>query len=232
MTRKSVFSPVVLSAIGLVAVVGALALAQQAKEGHAGGQPAMNLPPGWSEADMQACMLAGMPGEPHALLAKTVGEWQGEGEMWMAPDTEPMPYECTSTITTEMDGRFVKCEFHGDLPGMGPFHGVGYNGFDNVSQQYVSTWIDNHGTGIMYGTGERTADGRTITWHYKYNCPVTKKPAKMQQIERITGDNTMTMEIHMADPKSGKEYKMLSLNFTRKPGTGGMAGKAKPSGTR
>ena len=38
----------------------------------------------------------------------------------------------------------------------------------------------------------------------------------MRQVEKVTGEKTMTMEMFTNDPKSGKEYKMLSYNFTKK----------------
>ena len=34
-----------------------------------------------------------------------------------------------------MDGRFIKVEVEGEMPGMGPFHGFGIYGFDNVTQE-------------------------------------------------------------------------------------------------
>jgi hypothetical protein len=176
----------------------------------------MKLPPGWTEADMQACILAGTPGKMQAHLVKGEGEWTGKSKMWMVPDAEPMESECTSTITSMMDGRFVKCEMKGDMPGMGPYHGVGVFGFDNVSQKFVSSWLDNHSTGIMNGTGELSEDGKTLTWKYTYNCPVNKKPATLREIETITGPDTKTLEMYGSDPKSGKEFKMMLIEFTRK----------------
>jgi hypothetical protein len=136
--------------------------------------------------------------------------------MWMAPGAEAMKSACTSTVTTMMDGRYLKCEMAGEMPGMGPFNGFGLVGFDNVSQKFVGNWIDNHSTGIMNGEGELSPDGKTLTWRYTYNCPVTKKPAVMREVERMTGENTKTLEMFGNDPKSGKEFKMMSIDFTKK----------------
>lgn len=205
------------AALAVVAVAGSIALAQPSKDHKTpAGQPEMKLPAGWSEADMQTCMAAGMPGKMHEHLTNSVGVWHGMETMWMAPDTEPVKTECTSTITALMDGRYSKCEMAGDMPGMGPFNGMGITGYDNVSQKFVGTWIDNHSTGIMQGTGELSADGKTMTWNYTYNCPMTKKPAIMRQVETMTGAKTMTMEMFANDPKSGKEFKMLRIEFTKK----------------
>lgn len=205
-----------LAALGCTAVITTLALAEPSKDKPgAGAMPP--LPPGWTEADMQACAVAAMPGPMHEHLQGSTGVWEGKTSMWMAPGMPAMNSTCTSTITPAMDGRFVKCEYSGDMPGMGPFKGMGINGFDNVSGKFQSTWIDNMGTGIMFGTGELSADKKVLTWNYNFNCPVTKKPAVMRLVETSTGKDSMKLEMYTNDPKSGKEYKMMEIVFTRKP---------------
>jgi hypothetical protein len=216
MNCKKLFVPVVTAALGLGGIVGTIAIAAPAKDAkQAAAPPEIKLPPGWTVADMQACMMAATPGKQHEYLAKSVGAWNGKTTMWMAPGAEPMKSECTSTVTSLMDGRFIKVEVTGDMPGMGPFKGQGTYGFDNVSQKFVATWIDSQSTGIMNGTGELTADGMTMTRNYTYNCPITKKPTVMREIEKVTGPNTKTLEMHGTDPKSGKEFKMMFIEFTK-----------------
>ena len=217
MNRKKLCAPVLAAALGLGGVVGTIAIAAPAKDAkQAAAPPEIKLPPGWTIADMQACMAAATPGKQHEHLAKSVGVWKGKTTMWMAPGAEPVASECTSTVTSLMDGRYIKAEVAGDMPGMGPFNGLGTYGFDNVTQKLVATWIDSHSTGIMNGTGEWSADGKTLTWNYTYNCPITKKPTTMREIEKVTGPNTKTLEMHGTDPKSGKEFKMMFIEFTKK----------------
>jgi hypothetical protein len=179
-------------------------------------QSEFKLPPGWTAEDLQACMVAGTPGKMHELLAQGTGEWTGKSRMWMGPDSQPVESACTSTVTALMDGRFFQVYMKGEMPGMGPYKGLGLYGFDNVSQKFGSTWIDNHGTGLMQGTGSLSPDGKTITWNYTFNCPITKKQAVMREVETITGANTKTLEMYGADPKSGKEYKMMQIELTKK----------------
>jgi hypothetical protein len=173
------------------------------------------LPPGWTEADMQACIAAGTPGPMHQKLVRGVGHWSGTTTMWMAPDTEPMKSQCTTNVSTVMDGRYTKCEFSGDMPGMGPYQGLGYTGFDNVSQKFVGSWMDNHSTGMMTGEGTLSNDGNTLTWTYRTNCPITKKQTTMREVDRFDGDNSMTLDMYGTDPKSNKEYHMMHIELTR-----------------
>jgi hypothetical protein len=67
----------------------------------------------------------------------------------------------------------------------------------------------------MTGTGDLSSDGKTITWNFLYNCPIAKKPVAMREIETTDG-NSKTLEMFGADPKSGKEYKMMRIELTKK----------------
>jgi hypothetical protein len=199
-------------ALGII-VAGSLAIADAPKDAK---QPEMKLPPGWTAADMQACMIAGTPGKMQEHLAKGAGVWHGKTTMWMGPGTEPMKSECTSTATPIMDGRFLRVEVAGEMPNMGAYSGQGTYGFDNVAQRFVATWIDNHSTGIMSGVGELSSDGKTLTWKYTYSCPLTKQPAVLREVETITGANTKVLESFGNDPKSGKEFQMMRIELTKK----------------
>ncbi|MFO0981472.1 MAG: DUF1579 domain-containing protein [Planctomycetota bacterium] len=218
MRQRSGLVLVVLGALG-ASIVFAQAPKEGAKQGSSPAAQKHELPPGMTEADMKACTEASTPGPKHEYLAQSIGVWTGKTTMWMAPTAEPTKSECTSTITAMLDGRFTKCDMTGEMPGMGPFSGFGIYGFDNVAQKFQSTWVDNCGTGMMIGTGELSADGSTMTWTYSYNCPITRKPTVMRQIERRTSKDTMTMEMFGADPHSGKEFKMMEVVFSRKAGS-------------
>jgi hypothetical protein len=164
---------------------------------------------------MQACMAAATPGKQHQMLARGVGKWTGTTTMWMAPDTQPMTSQASSIVSTIMDGHFVKCEFSGEMPGMGAFQGLGFSGYDNAAQKYVSTWLDSQGTGIMFGDGTMSADGNTLTWNYHMTCPITKKATTMREVEHRTGDNSLTLDMYGEDPHSGKEFKMMHIDMKR-----------------
>jgi hypothetical protein len=233
-----------LAVVGLAAIAGSIALAQPAQPNKDAkpGQPATKQPaapakpvdaskpagqpegmppiPGMTEQqmkDMQTCMEAGAPGPQHAELAKAAGTWAGKCKMWMSPEAkEPsMTSECTQTVTSIMDGRFIKIDVKGDMAGM-PYHGAGVTGFDNVSQKYVCTWFDNCGSGIMNGVGEASQGGKVITFKYTYNCPIQKKPTTMREVHTHTSPDAFTLESFINDPHSGKEYKMMEIAFTRK----------------
>jgi hypothetical protein len=216
MNTRKLLPLVAMTALSLVAIARSIATAEAPKDAKVAAAPEFKLPPGWTEADMQACVLASTPGKMHERLAKTIGKWEGKNTMWMYPGADPIKTDCSSTVTPMMDGRFTKCEMAGEMPGMGPFQGLGIYGYDNVSQKFACTMIDNHNTGMMNGTGELSADGNTITWKFTFNCPITGKPAILRQIETMTGPETMTLEMYAPEPKTGKEYKMMVIEFKKK----------------
>lgn len=220
MNRKKLLAPVLVASLGFGAVVGSRVIAADAPTG---GKPAataaaseIKLPPGWTEADMRACMVAATPGKMQQHLAEGVGVWHGKNTMWMSPGAEPLKSQSTTTVTSIMDGRHIRVEVAGDMPGMGPYKGLGHYGYDNTARKFVSTWLDNHSTGIMTGTGELSPDGKILTWKYTYTCPLTKKPSVMRDVETITGPDTKTMEMFGADPKTGKEFRLMRIELTKK----------------
>lgn len=212
MTRRIVSVAVV---VGLLTFTVTHTRADSSASAPSTTEGQMPLPPGWTADDMQAMMAAGTPGKMQEWLARDAGSWRGKTSMVMYPGAEPMTSECTSTVTPIMDGRYVKVEMAGEMPGMGAYSGLGISGFDNVSQKFVSTWIDNHSTGIMYGTGELSPDGKTLTWKFDFNCPIAKGPVVMREIDTITGPNSKKLEMYGPDPKTGKEFKMMTIELTK-----------------
>lgn len=218
--KTTVRMAIVMGMIGLSVLSAPQALAQTAtndlpgKPGEGSGAP--QLPPGWSESDMTACIEAGTPGTMHEFLQGQVGVWQGTSQMWMGHGAaEAATGTCTWTVSSLFDGRYIKCEMSGEMPGMGPFTGLGLTGFDNVSQKFVGSWLDSHNTGIMQGVGELSSDGKQLAWTYSYHCPITKRPAVVRQVDHFTGENTMSFDMFATDPKSGQEYKCMHVDFTR-----------------
>ncbi len=196
----------------VVLAAGSIAIAQPSKKADA----AKPSPEEQMALCMQMCGEAATPGPEHAHLAKGVGTWNGKMTMYMPlPDSEPMKADCLSTITSVLGGRFFACESKSDMGPMGMFEGHGVYGFDNVSKEYTAIWYDTMGTGMATGTGERSSDGKTMTWTLTFNCPVKKGPITMRQIERVTGPDTMVMEMYGPNMLTGEEYKMMEIAYTR-----------------
>jgi len=167
-----------------------------------------------TEAEMKAWTEYMTPGESHKMLAKSDGDWNAEMTMWMAPNTAPT--QATTTVNNKMvlGGRYQQSTYTGTMMGM-PFEGMSTVAYDNAKKKFVSTWIDNMGTGItvMEGTWDNTK--KSITTKGKTFDPLTHKDVMMREVLTMIDDNTQKMEMYTT-PAGGKEYKNMEIKLTRK----------------
>ena len=179
---------------------------------------AADAPPSMSaeqKAMMDQMAKAAAPGPHHEVLNKMAGEWSATVKMQMDPSQPAEVSQSTSTITTLMDGRYSQEVASGNMMGM-PFSGMGITGYDNVIGKYVSTWIDNMGTGIMTSQGTADASGKVITWIGTMSDPATGKVTKARMVTTITDDNRHTFEMFSTPPGAKKEMKTMTIEYTRK----------------
>lgn len=154
------------------------------------------------------------PGEIHTMLAKSNGEWTEDIVMWMDPSTPPQKSTASCTNTMIMGGRYQQSTHKGNFNGM-PFEGMSWLGYDNAKKIFMSTWIDNMGTGIMYMEGTYDAATKTVTSKGKSVDPMTGKDMMVRETFTLVDDNNQMMTMYMT-PEGGKEYKSMEIKFTRK----------------
>lgn len=168
-----------------------------------------------SAAMMKAWEAYATPGEPHKMLAMDNGNWDAESTMYMsANDPKPMKTKMAATTKMIMGGRYQESRYTGNMMGQ-PFEGIATVAYDNASKKYVSTWLDNMGTGIMQMSGDFDAATKTMNMSGECTDPMTGQKKKMRETFAIVDDNTRKMEMFDTDP-SGKEYKSMEITMTRK----------------
>ena len=141
------------------------------------------------------------------------GSWTTPEPDVDAPDTPPMEWMGSSEQKMLLGGRYLQQEFSGEMMGS-LYNGIGFTGYDNHTQKYVSTWMDSMSTGIMVFEGTAGADGRTITQTAQFDDPV-RGPVQWRSVTKMVDDKTMLFEMYITG-KSGKEEKMMEINYTRK----------------
>jgi hypothetical protein len=167
------------------------------------------------QAMMEKMTKAATPGPQHEMLKKMAGEWNAKVTSQMDPAQPPQVEQSTSTFTMLMDGRYCQEVTSGQMMGQ-PFSGMGLTGYDNVLGKYVSTWVDNFGTGIMTSVGTPDASGKVITWIGTMSDPVTGKPTKERMVTTIKDDDHHTFEMYGTPPGGKKEMKMMTIEYSRK----------------
>jgi uncharacterized protein DUF1579 len=180
-----------------------------------------------SAADMQKMMAQMMElsklNENHKLLTDLAGTWSYTVKMWMNPDPNAKPEESKGIAVRKsmMDGRFCVMDVTGKMEMPGPdgkkkemtFKGMALEGYDNVKQKFVGTWVDNMGTGIMFSEG--TYDPATKTFNYtgEYEgIPGMKQ--KIRETVKITDKDHHLFEWY--EDRGGQEVKTMEIAYTRK----------------
>jgi hypothetical protein len=169
-----------------------------------------------SATEMKAMMDYGTPGEMHKMLAASNGTWNSETTWWHHDGAPAQKSMGTAVNTMIMGGRYQSSKHSGNMMGM-PFEGQSLTAYDNAKKKFVSTWVDNWGTGIMMMEGSWDNAAKTLTM--SGSMPDLCRPGKtctMREAFTMVDDNTQKMEMYGPDPKTGKEFKMMVINLTRK----------------
>ncbi|MEM0518643.1 MULTISPECIES: DUF1579 domain-containing protein [Aequorivita] len=153
------------------------------------------------------------PGEQHERMAADVGTWNDELTFWMGPDAPPEKATATEEIKMIMGGRYQEGTITGEMMGM-PFVGRSTIAYDNASNEYISTWIDNMGTGISVMRGKYDAPSKTTTFTGTMMDPMTGKEKQMKQVYTYIDENTRKLEMFEIGP-SGNEFKNMEIMMTK-----------------
>lgn len=151
------------------------------------------------------------PGEAHTLMAKWVGKWNVELTFYNV-GSKPTTATAIANYKTILGGRYLQCDYSGNIDGT-PFEGKNTTAFDNSRKIFLSTWIDNMGTGLMYMEGTWNEKTKTIHFKGKANDVITGKEFGLRETHTIIDDNNQLME--MFDIKDGKETKSMMIKLTR-----------------
>lgn len=165
-----------------------------------------------SEADKN-WMTYMTPGDMHKMMASWDGEWTETITMWMDPEAPPTKSEAKCVNRMVMGGRYQESLHSGDFGGM-PFEGRSTVGYDNAMNKFISTWIDNMGSGIMYMEGEWDDETKEITFAGTSVDPTTGEKMDVEEVFRVVDENTQEMEMYMV---VGEErVKTMEIVFKRK----------------
>ncbi|RYG46956.1 MAG: DUF1579 domain-containing protein [Chitinophagaceae bacterium] len=165
---------------------------------------------------MKNWMEYSTPGDVQKMMASWSGSWTGEMTMWESPEKPPQTATLKTINKMILGGRYQISNHSGTMMGM-PFEGQETLAFDNATKMFISTWIDNMGTGLTTLKGPWDATNKTITLSGKMVDPGAGNGREIEtrQVFTIIDDNNQKMEMYCSGP-TGKEYKNMEIKFTRK----------------
>ena len=167
-----------------------------------------------SAAMMKAWQDFMTPGDNHKWLEKSNGTWEAEVTQWMDPAAPPTKAKAVNVQSSMLGGRYVISKFTSTMMGQ-PMEGMSTTGYDNGKKMFVSTWIDNLGTGIVHMSGNVDAATNTLNLKGHQTDPMTGKDSEMREEMKMIDDNTYTMTLYGAG-MDGKEMKFMEGTFKKK----------------
>lgn len=163
---------------------------------------------------MADAMKRGAANEHHAVFSSMVGSWSAAVKARMAPKDKFQESKGISENTLILGGRFLRQTFKGDWAGQ-PFEGEGTTGYDNVTGQYESLWMDNFMTGIMKGTGTYDTATKTLKYGGTFSCPMTNQATQWFRSEWKTVDNDTNLYTSYSKDEKGQEFQSMEITFKR-----------------
>lgn len=170
-------------------------------------------PPMDSATQMKMWMEYATPGDMHKMMASWDGKWESESTYW--EDEKKPPQKSTGTCENKMimGGRYQESVHKSKMMGM-EFEGHGTLAYDNAKKVFMSSWIDNMGTGMMYMEGPYDAAAKTVTLKGTWDDPFKGK-TEVREVFKIVDDKHQEMVMY-GTPQGGKEFKWMEMKFSRK----------------
>lgn len=156
------------------------------------------------------------PGAAHKKLKDMSGNWKFTSKMWESKDAKPEESKGTAKMKMIMGGRYLQQEFKGKAMGM-PFEGLGFIGFNNATQKYETSWLDNFGTGMMHNN-EAAFDesGNVLKEEGEHTCPLSSDKKRDYRSEwKLVDKNNMVYTMYGEGPTGGPEFKQMEITYVR-----------------
>ncbi|HLF65962.1 MAG TPA: DUF1579 domain-containing protein [Saprospiraceae bacterium] len=166
-----------------------------------------------SAAMMKAWEDFRTPGEMHKLLESWNGQWNAEVSSWMDPSKPPVKSQATNLLNPIMSGLYQTGHLSGTMMGM-HFEGRSITGYDNAKKIFVSTWIDNLGSGIVMMTGTWDEATKTLRFKGTQTDPVTGKDTPIREELKVIDENTHLLTMY-GTGMDGKDMKFMEATLKR-----------------
>lgn len=163
---------------------------------------------------MEAWQASMTPGPEHEKMASMAGTWTFTMKMWMDPNAEPQSSTGTAERTMIFDGKVLEERVTGEAMGT-PFQGLGHTGYDNVTGQWWSTWMDNLGTGLTLMHGSVDEETHTATWEGETSDPMTGGRSPMKIVIKHESADKEVAEFFSPAPGGGEMIRTMELTYER-----------------
>lgn len=152
------------------------------------------------------------PTENHERLGALVGRWRARGFVRLTPDTNPEMATCQAEYRWVIGNRFVE-QTLSCLVVARKLNALGHFGYDNYTQSFVGSWLDNYDTGIKTLEGE--SSGSSIAFRLTHNDPRFEEKVTHDAALTIESGSSHRWQIFERDPKTGRRVAVVDIRYTR-----------------
>ncbi len=153
------------------------------------------------------------PSKTHLFLKKMEGKWSHQSKIWVDSKANPIDAKGQCIRKMLLGDRYLQTTFKTFI-NKTPLEGIVTVGFDNASKKYVSTWIDNLGTGMMYLEGEYDSTDKRIEYEGSIADPISGKDRKIKQYVYYKDVDHQYIEMY-EQPEGEDEFKSMEITMVR-----------------
>lgn len=156
---------------------------------------------------------ASEPGPQHTLLDIFVGTWDVSANFDTGPGQPPETASGQMVNAWQLDGRWLKQEYSGQMASLGSFRGIGFLGYDNLQKMYVGTWMDTLSTSCFVSKGSFDDSKATFELSGDFTVEGGEK-FKQKQVMTVLSPDRYVVTMYLTGP-DGVEFKTGNLEYTR-----------------
>jgi len=126
-----------------------------------------------------------MPGpvKEHELLQKFVGEWESEGEAFMAPGQPPTKLKGAESSRL-IGGFWFVAQIKSTVPDF-PYEQILTIGYDPAKKKYIGTVIDSMTSHLWQFEATFDVTGNILTWETEGPVPSPQTPSKFREVTEL-----------------------------------------------
>jgi hypothetical protein len=150
------------------------------------------------------------PSAAHKHFEKICGTWNAEIIQYMGG--QEMKAEGKAVFEMILGGRYMKSSFIATIMDM-PMEGFGLDAYDNLTKEYISIWLDNMGTGVLYMKGKYDEVSKSYIYTGEMVDPMTGKNVKTKTVTKHVNDNKTIFDMYNGE--GAQETKSMTVTYTR-----------------
>lgn len=168
---------------------------------------------------MSRWLTVAQPGDMHQHLESLVGDWQAHIRLWLpGADTPSEDSGARATYRWALDGHWLRQELSGQLF-LQSFQGMGFTGYDNFREQFVTLWMDNASTAAKVSHGEFDAEQRRWVYHGEVDDPLSDRRAMQVRYELDIIDRDHHRFRAFEITGDGGERPLMQVDYSRISGS-------------